>query len=244
MRTLNRCFTRWFSGLIVVSLFLANVGIVYSATDTSQAIYPKTITSLQKRYVDEVTAHGKYNAYAKRALDENYPNIAHLFRGLAASEAVHARNFKMLLEDLGVEVEVPVKLNFEVQSTKKNIRDATTVEANEIDKEYPDILKSISSENHEDAISFITYAWKAESQHRDLIHKIRKASKRWFGMVAERIEDEPSRYYICQYCGSTLTELPLQSCPICDHAVSEYHEIPDYPGNAKPKGAFEAEEEW
>lgn len=233
---LNRC-------LIIVPLIAICFGGSYSLADTPQATYSNTIASLEKRYVDEVTAHGKYNAYAQRAIEEDYPNIAHLFRALAASEAVHARNFKTLLENLGVEVKVPAKLKFEVQSTKINIREATTVEANEIDKEYPDILKSISSENHEDAILFITYAWKAESQHRDLIHKIRKASKRWFGMVAERIEGEPNRYYICQYCGSTLTELPTQMCPICEHAASEYQEVPDYPGNAKPKGVSE-EEEW
>jgi len=244
MQILHKCNYKWVHGLIVISLLLIQLGVICSAAETLQAEYPNTILALQKRYVDEVTAHAKYNAYAKRALEEDYPNIAHLFRALASSEAVHARNFKKLLLDLGIEVEVQTKLEFEVASTKVNIRHATTVEANEIDKEYPEILESISSENHQDAILFITYAWKAESQHRDLIHKIRKASKRWFGMVADRIEGEPTRYYICQVCGSTLTELPPQSCPICDHASSEYDEVPGYPGNAKPEGSSTEEEEW
>jgi len=241
---LHNCYRKWAHGLVVVSLFMTQLGANCSAADTPQAEYPNTILALQKRYVDEITAHAKYNAYAKRALEEDYPNIAHLFRALAASEAVHARNFKKLLLDLGVEAETPTKIEFEVVSTKDNIRHATTVEANEIDREYPEILKSISSEDHQDAIRFITYAWQAESQHRDLINKIRKASKRWFGMVAERIEGDPTRYYICQVCGSTLTELPSQSCPICDHAASEYEEVLGYPGNAKPKGPSAEDEDW
>ena len=241
MKPLDKSCHVWGRGMVSILLFMAGLAANYSEADTPELVYPKTITALQNRYVDEVTAHQKYNAYAQRALKESYPNIAHLFRSLAASEAVHARNFKKLLLDLGVEVKLPEKLDYKVASTKANIRHATTVEANEIDRKYPAILESISSENHGYAIRFITYAWKAEKQHRELIHKIRKASKRFFGIVAERIEGEPTRYYVCQVCGSTLTELPAKICPICEHAASEYEEVPGYPGNAKPEDPFEDE---
>jgi hypothetical protein len=50
-------------------------------------------------------------------------------------------------------------------------------------KVYPKILETIAAENHEQAILFITYAWKAEKQHRKLILKIKKASKRFFWIV-------------------------------------------------------------
>lgn len=238
-----KSYHAWICGLASILFFMTGVVANHSIADTSELIYQKTIAALQERYVDEITAHQKYNAYAQRALKENYPNIAHLFRSLAASEAVHARNFKKLLLKLGVEVKLPEKLEYKVASTKANIRHATTVEENEIDRKYPGILKSISSENHEDAIRFITYAWKAEKQHKELIHKIRKASKRFFGIVAERIEGEPTRYYVCQICGSTLSELPAKACPICEHAASEYEEVPGYPGNAKPKDPFDDEDQ-
>jgi rubrerythrin len=216
----------FFSLLLLVSVS----GISLAAEPTEQVSYAKTITALQKRYMDEVTAHQKYSAYAQRAEKENYPNIAHLFRGLAASEAVHARNFKKLLLDLSVKVKPPEKLEFTISTTKDNIRHATTVEAEEIDKEYPQILESIAAENHKQAVLFITYAWKAEEQHRKLILKIKKASKRYFGFLAGRIEDEPNRYYVCMVCGSTLTELPAEHCPICNHSASEYQEVPGFPG--------------
>ena len=197
-----------------------------SAVQEEGPIFPKTIEALKLRYADEINAHRKYNAYVVRAEEEEYPNIAHLFRSLAASEAIHARNFKRLLIDLGEEIEPPDILDFEVSNTRDNIRDATSVEVDEIDSEYPSIIKGIAPENHGEAILFMTYAWEAEKMHRDLIIKIWRASKRWFGSLAKRIEAKQSHYYVCNTCGTALTELPDERCPICGRPLSEYKEVP------------------
>jgi rubrerythrin len=196
--------------------------------------YPLTVSALQDRYADEVAAHAKYNAYAEKALGEGYPNVAHLFRSLAASEAVHARNFKALLEGLGArDMELPAP-EFAIETTRTHLQTATAVEAHEIDTEYPAILGRIRPEHHEEAIKFITYAWHAERQHRDLILKIKSAASRWFGFLIDRIEGDPTRYYVCQICGSTLNEIPAAYCPICGHPVSHYKEVPGYPGDLGP----------
>jgi rubrerythrin len=192
--------------------------------------YPETVKALQERYADEIIAHQKYGRYAQQAEKENYPYTAHLFRSLAASEAVHARNFKRILAELGHKAVAPEIPEFAVTKTKHNIRHASSVEANEIDRKYPDILETISAENHEEAIRNITYAWEAERQHRELILKIKKASESWFGLLVGHIEGDPTRYYVCQICGSTLTELPAKQCPICGHDTSHYSEVPGFPG--------------
>jgi rubrerythrin len=217
--------------LCILLLVIGFILLVPVASEPGK--YPKTINALQERYQDEVVAHARYNAYARQAEQEKYPAIAHLFRALAASEAIHARNFARLLTDLEVTPQQPTKPTGTVGKTKDNIRLATGVEANEIDHEYPDILERIKDEHHEEAIKFITWAWKAEEQHRKLIVKIHKASKSWFGALKEHIEGNPSRYYVCQVCGSTLQELPKDRCPIGDHPVTEYREVPGYPGPRK-----------
>ncbi len=222
--------------LFHILLLVAVSGICVAAEQPQQVSYAKTIAALQQRYIDEVTAHRTYIAYAQRAEEEKYPNIAHLFRGLAASEGVHARNFKKLLSDLGVKVKPIEKLELSIGTTKENIHHASTVETEEIDKEYPKILESIAVENHEQAILFITYAWKAEKQHLDLMLKIKKASRRFFGFLASYIEGEPTRYYVCQVCGSTLTGLPAEYCPISGHSASEYKEVPGFPGMPYSEG--------
>ena len=189
--------------------------------------YPLTVAALHERYADEVTAHRKYGAFAGRAHEEGYPAIAHLFRALAASEAVHAANFGRLLRELGEVPATPVA-EIEIKSTRENLQQAATVEAEEIDREYPAILDRIDSEQHEEAIRFINYAWKAEQQHRDLILKIKKAASWYFGMLASKIEGSPTRYYVCQIFGSTVNELPGSRCPICDHPPDQYREVPRF----------------
>ncbi|TFG35524.1 MAG: rubrerythrin family protein [Nitrospirales bacterium] len=187
--------------------------------------YPLTVKALNARYIDEVIARNTYNAYATRAHSEGYQNIAFLFTALAASESIHARNFEALLTKLGVPLPEVIEPRHEVLSTKENLHHATAVEAEEIDTEYPKIIGEITAEGHEAAIRNITYAWKAEKQHRDLMRRIQKNVKRWFSLVAKFIEREPARYYVCDICGSTLVDLPKDRCPICNNPVSHYEEV-------------------
>jgi len=193
---------------------------------TWAADYPLTKDALQQRYTDEIRAHAKYHAYAKKACTEGYPNIAHLFRSLGSSEAVHARNFKGLLVELGEKPTAPSpRLSDAIKSTRENLKHATEVEREEIDKEYPALLKSIKPENHRGAIDNITYAWEAEKQHRDHIVRIQKAAKGYFELLVNKMEGKPKHFHVCQICGSTLTELPKKVCPICKNPVKHYREV-------------------
>jgi rubrerythrin len=206
-----------------------------------------TIAALQERYHDEVRAHSSYAAYAETACAEGYPNIAHLFKSLAASEGVHARNFRDLLTGQNVDVaSVPVPEMPEVGTTRGNLKHASAVERDEIDHEYPAILERIASEANQEAITSITYAWKAEQQHRDLIVKIHKAASRMFGLLVGRIEGGESHYHVCTVCGSTLTELPADQCPICAQPVSNYRIVDPYPQGAckAPPKAPPEDDDW
>jgi len=152
----------------------------------AQTQYPKTILVLEAGYNGEIQAFHSYMAYAENANSENYTNIAKLFVALAASEAIHAHNFKTLLSELGVEVTGPRKIQVEASDTKKNLNKATKVELKEIDTKYPQFIKKIEHEKHEGAIRNITYAWESEKQHRELIRKIQSGSKIFFGMLSKK----------------------------------------------------------
>ena len=222
----RRGWRRWLGTVLAVSV------LPVAASPAPVAHYPETVAALQERYADELQAQSKYGAYAEQARQEGYPQIAYLFAALADSEKVHARNFKVLLEGFGARMGAPAP-RFELTSTREHLRHATGVETDEIDREYPEILSRVKPEGHTAAIRDITYAWEAEKQHRDLIIKIHKAASRWFGLLVRRIEGESNRYYVCQVCGSTLTEVPAQWCPICGHSVEHYLEIesPDPSGD-------------
>ncbi|MGB5539680.1 MAG: rubrerythrin family protein [Gammaproteobacteria bacterium] len=188
--------------------------------------YAGTIQALQERYRDEVGAHVSYNAFSDKALAEGYPNSAYLFKSLAASEGIHARNFKRILDELGTRVPAEALPPRPVESTRSNIMHATGVEADEIDNRYPALLASIKPENHQEAIDNLTWAWEAEKQHRDLLGRMQDAAKNWFKFLIAHIEGEYVDYHVCQICGSTLVEHPGEYCPVCGHPASHYRQIP------------------
>jgi rubrerythrin len=201
-----------------------------AAVSANPAKYPLTIEAMQERYADEVRAFHKYSAYSHRAIKDGYPNIAYLFTSLASSESVHARNFRQILQGFGVEPKPVVDMDMKVSSTRNNLKEATTVEAEEINHKYPEILKQIGGENHAKSVEVTTWAWKAEEQHRKLIVKMQKNVVKWWGIVSSRIEESPVTYYVCQVCGSTLVKVPKETCPICGSPASAYKEIAPPPG--------------
>jgi len=168
---------------IIILLFFISAPLV-----DAQSKYSKTISALQNRYIDEIHTFNKYSAYFHKALSEDYPNIAYLFVALAASESIHARNFKRLLTDLGVQIkEIPIP-EFQVSSTKKNLNNAATVEIEEIKREYPRLIDHMKPEDHEAAIRNMKYAWNAEEQHHDLMKKVLSGTGIFFGMLAKKMK--------------------------------------------------------
>ena len=212
----------WHLSLSIVLICL--VSFLWPAI-SAQSGYPETISVLQILYQDEVLAYNNYQAFAKKSQAEDYPNIAKLFVAIAKSESIHARNFKDQLSALGTTAEELPQLKIKVSSTRKNLKFATAVELEEIDKKYPQFIEQITPENHAEAIQYITYAWKAEKQHRELLKKIKSGTGMFFGLLTQKIEGSPSPYFVCQRCGSTLTQIPQATCPICKGPAAEYKEI-------------------
>ena len=107
--------------------------------DNAHATKKETISILQTHYQDEVQAFNNYQAYAKKARSEKYPNIAKLFISIATSESIHARNFKNCLTKLGLEAQIFSQLQLKFASTHENLKFANAVELEEIEKKYPDV---------------------------------------------------------------------------------------------------------
>jgi len=224
MRNSKCCSAAW--TWFIAALFALSGSIpLLQAEEGSKQQYSETIAVLQLLHSAEVRAQHRYLAFTKVAISDGHINIAHLFKALAASEAVHARNFKRILGTLGAEV-INVELSsITVSTTKENLKFATQVELSEIDIEYPRYIKRITTEAHKEAVKYIKYAWKAEHQHRDLIKEIQSGTGIFFSMLLKRFRNRDSRYYVCQNCGSTITALPVDACPICYKPLDIYLEI-------------------
>ena len=188
------------------------------------ANYYETISVLQELYKAEIIASNTYSEFARKALEEGYYSVARLFSALSESESVHARNFKNILNDLGVEPENFPEPDIKIGDTKKNLEWALKVELSEIDTKYPKMIEGIKSEGNKRALKDITYAWKAEMLHKDLIKKMKSGLWLFFGKIVDKLK-EAHEYHVCQRCGSTVFELSEKSCVICGSPVSMYKQI-------------------
>jgi rubrerythrin len=208
-----------------LSIVLISIFIIFGLAASTQSEYKETISVLQALHQDEMQAMHNYQAYANKAVSQKYPNIGKLFMTLAASETVHARNFKVCLATLGVADATLPQPPVKVEGTRKNLKYAIAVELEEIDQKYPQVLGQIKPENHTTAIQYITYAWESEKQHRELLKKIQSGTGVFFGLLIKRIEGNPYQYFVCQNCGSTLSEIPASVCPVCGGPPAKYKEI-------------------
>ncbi|NCO83195.1 MAG: rubrerythrin [Nitrospirae bacterium CG_4_10_14_3_um_filter_44_29] len=150
-----------------------------------------TERNLKEAFAGESQANRKYLAFAKKAEDEGFKQIARLFRAAAEAETVHAHNH---LRELGG-----------IKSTKENLEEAVNGESYEFQKMYPQMIKDAGVEGIKGALRSFNFANEVEKIHAELYRK-----------ALENIGKNPAvDYYVCQVCGNTVEGEPPDECPIC-----------------------------
>jgi rubrerythrin len=197
----------------------------YSKPAKASDNFPETITALKEGHKAEAIAHQRYVLFGRLARENGYAGIAYLYTSLAASEKIHAENYKHILGVMGVSVELLPEKDIPIGDTKENLIYAAERELNSINNTYPAILEQIKAEGNVDAIKVVEYSWSSHKQHLDIINKIRRWSPSFFETVARKIDEKTDRYFVCEICGSTVTETPHDKCPVCQQAATSYRLI-------------------
>jgi rubrerythrin len=208
--------------------WVATGAVAWSAAAIRPAVaaaYPETIAAMQAAQRRETTVYRRYREYGRQAKAEGYTGIAYLFVAFAASEMIHAQNFQRVLARLGVEAEPAPAASVAAGGTKENLLKAVGEEIDSIDEFYPKLLARLQPEGHRDAVTYVTYAWESEKQHRDVIRKLQRYSPTFFELVARTIDMKTGTYYVCQICGSTVHRVPADRCPICKYTPEHYRRI-------------------
>src|SRR5208282_538535 len=102
----------------------------------------------------ESQANRKYLAFAKKADQEGYTQVAKLFRAAAEAETVHAHNH---LRAMGG-----------IKGTRENLEEAVNGEVFEFQKMYPQMIGDAKSEGVKEAEQSFNYANAVEKIHADL----------------------------------------------------------------------------
>ena len=152
----------------------------------------KTLENLQAAFAGESQANRKYLAFAERADQEGYHQVARLFRAAAAAETVHAHSH---LRTMGG-----------IKTTAENLEAAIGGENYEAVSMYPAFLEDARAEEESRAIRTFEYALEAEKVHEQLY----RSALTKLGEEADAFD-----YYVCPTCGYTHERGAPERCPVC-----------------------------
>jgi rubrerythrin len=151
----------------------------------------KSEANLKEAFAGESQANRRYLAFAKKADQEGYPQVAKLFRAAAEAETVHAHNHLRVLKG--------------VKSTRENLQEAIGGETHEFKKMYPEMKDTAKSEKDDAAFQTFNFANEVEKIHAAL-----------YSTALEKLgKNEVVDYYVCPVCGNTVEKAPPEICPIC-----------------------------
>lgn len=161
----------------------------------------KTQDDLKTAFSGESQANQRYLAFAKKADQEGFPQIARLFRAAAAAESVHAGNH--LRADEGV------------KSTLENLKEALGGENYEVNSMYPPMLATAQEENQKKAATSFGWALEVEKIHAALYTEA----------INNMDSKEDYEYTICPFCGYTHKGPAPEKCPVCGAPGSKFETI-------------------
>jgi rubrerythrin len=151
----------------------------------------KSIQNLKEAFAGESQANRRYLAFADKADQEGYPQVARLFRAAAAAETVHAHNHLKALKAIG--------------ATAANLKEAVAGETSEFREMYPGMIAAAQSEGHREALRSFEFANEVEKVHAQLFQKA----------LANLEKKELVDIFVCSICGHTVEGEPPDQCPVC-----------------------------
>ena len=211
--------------LTLTLLFSCPFGLKKTAAEEiRKADCYQTISALQQLYNAKIITTITYSELAQKSLEERDYSLACLLSALSKSVSIHARNYKYILNHLGVGMENFPKPDIKISDTRENLKFSLAVDLSEINTYYPKLIERIKSEENERALKDITYTWKVEMQHQDLLKKMGPSLYSPIGRIVDNLK-KAQEYHVCQRCGSTVLKLPEKSCIICESPVSMHKQI-------------------
>ncbi len=156
-------------------------------------MHDMTKGNLEAAFAGESQAHMKYMAFAAKAEEEGYPEVARLFKAISYAEQVHATNHLKELGGIGTTVE--------------NLGAAIGGERYENTEMYPAFNAVAKDQSEKGAILTIHYALEAEKIHEVMYGDAKKEVR-----AGKDIAGKP--VYICPVCGFTVIGDPPDTCPV------------------------------
>ena len=163
-----------------------------------------TSENLQEAFAGESQANRKYLAFAQKAQQDGFPQVAKLFRAAAAAETVHAHAHFRVMGG--------------IKSTEDNLRAAIEGEGFEFQEMYPKFLSEAEAEENKPAVFSFKHALAVEEIHHGLYGKALEAVKSGSDLPETKL-------FVCSVCGNTVEGSAPDKCPVCGASKEQFEEM-------------------
>jgi len=163
-----------------------------------------TMDNLAAAFAGESQANRKYLAFAQKADEDGFPQVAKLFRAAAEAETVHAH--------------AHLRVMGRINKTAKNLEEAIAGEGHEFKEMYPGFLAEAQAEGLKPAEFSFKNALAVEEIHYGLYTKALGAVNSGEDLTATAI-------YVCPVCGNTVEGSVPDTCPVCNVPGSKFFEV-------------------
>ena len=163
-----------------------------------------TSDNLKEAFAGESQANRKYLAFAKKAEDDGYPQVAKLFRATAEAETVHAHTHLRVMGG--------------IKKTDENLQEAIEGEGFEFQQMYPKFLEEAQAEENNPAVFSFKFALAVEEIHHGLYTEALNA-------IQSGSDIPDARIYVCPVCGNTVKDDIPDKCPVCGAAKEKFQEV-------------------
>lgn len=160
-----------------------------------------TSANLLEAFAGESQANRKYLAFAKKAEQDGFKQVAKLFRAAAAAETIHAHAHLRVLNG--------------VKSTAENLAAAKGGEEHEFKSMYPGFVAEAEAEGNKAALVSFKNAMAVEEIHAGLYGEALEAVNAGKDLAATAV-------YVCEICGNTVYGEAPDKCAICGAAKERF----------------------
>ncbi len=175
-----------------------------------------TLENLQAAFNGESNARAKYLAFAQKADQDGYGQVASLFRAAAAAEEIHANAHANVIRKMGATPKADIALP-QIKSTRENLAVAIEGETYERDVMYPNFIKDAKAENNRAAVKTCEFALAAEAEHARLYQEALDNLEKWRG--------GKRTFYVCLVCGFTTENPVADRCSVCNAPKDKFRAI-------------------
>ncbi|MFZ5586512.1 MAG: rubredoxin-like domain-containing protein [Thermodesulfobacteriota bacterium] len=163
---------------------------------------PELEAKLRAAFAGESQAYVRNLAFARRADEEGFGQVARLFKAVAEAERVHADEYLKFLEGVAGSTEENLKRAFENEiKAKQDI--------------YPGLVKEAFRLGREDVAWSFIRSRDVEGRHADLY----KAA------LGALVNDRELDYHVCSACGYVFDAQPPDECPVCKSPREKFKRI-------------------